>query len=75
MNETVDNVQFSFRKGLRTRNATFMLIIVMERAMEKQKDLFMCFVDFEKAFDRVQHGLIVESLRELGVDHADFFKC
>ena len=37
----------------------------MERAVEKQKDLFMCFVDFENAFDRVKHGLIVERLREL----------
>ena len=41
VNETVDNVQFGFRKGLGTRNATFMLITVMERAMEKQKDLFV----------------------------------
>ena len=39
----------------------------MERAVEKQKDLFMCFLDFEKAFDRVKHGLLAERLRELGV--------
>ena len=38
----------------------------MERAVEKQKDLFMCFVDFKKAFDRVKHGLMVERLS--GVD-------
>ena len=43
----------------------------MEKAVEKQNDIFMCFVDFEKAFDRVKHGLMVERLRELGVDLAD----
>ena len=53
VNETIDNVQFGFRKGVGTRNATFMLRTVMEKSVEKQKDLFMCVVDFEKAFDRV----------------------
>ena len=71
VNETVDNVQFGFRKRLGTKNATFMPRTVMERAVEKQKDLFMCFVDFEKAFDRVKHGLLAERLRELGVDLSD----
>ena len=43
----------------------------MERAIEKQKDLFICFVDFEKAFDRIQHELMMERLIALGVDMAD----
>ena len=30
-----------------------------------------CFVDFEKAFDRVKHMLLSEKLRELVVDLAD----
>ena len=67
MNETVDNVQFGFIKGLGTRNETFMVRTVMERVVEKQKDIFMCFVDF----DRVKHGLMAERLRELDVDLAD----
>ena len=69
--EGVDKVQFGFRKGLGTRNATFMLRTVMERAIEKQKDVFMCFIDFEKAFDTVRHEVMIERLRILGVDAAD----
>ena len=42
-----------------------------ERAIEKQKDLFMCFVDFEKAFDTVRHEILVEKLRRLNVEDAD----
>ena len=53
--ETVDRAQFGFRKGKGTRNAIFVLRTIIERAIEKQKDLFMCFVDFEKAFDMVRH--------------------
>ena len=33
--ETVDDVQFGFRKGMGTRIAIFTLRIVMERALEK----------------------------------------
>ena len=69
--ETVDRAQFGFRKGKGTRNAIFVLRTIIERSIEKQKDLFMCFVDFEKAFDTVRHEVLVERLRMLGVDPAD----
>ena len=69
--ETVDRAQFGFRKGKGTPNAIFVLRTIIERAIEKQKDLFMCFVDFEKAFDTVRHEVLVERLRRLGVDAAD----
>ena len=45
----VDEEQYGFRKGKGTRDAILVLRSVMERAIEKQRDLFMCFVDFEKA--------------------------
>ena len=35
--EGVDKAQFGFRKGLRTRNANFMLRTVMERALENKR--------------------------------------
>ena len=69
--EYVDEEQYGFRKGRGTRNAILVLRSIMERAIEKQKDIYMCFVDFEKAFDTVKHGLLVETLRRFGVDGAD----
>ena len=66
--ETEDDVQFGFKNGTDTRNATFMLRMVMKRAVEKQNELFICFVDFEKAFDRIRHGLLMKCLIELRVD-------
>ena len=69
--EEVAKAQFGFRKGLGTRMATFMLRTVMESALEKQKDVYMCFIDFEKAFDTVRHETMMERLRRLGVDEAD----
>ena len=69
--EHVKEEQYGFRKGRGTRNAIFVLRTAMERCIEKQKDVFMCFVDFEKAFDTVKHEQLVEVLQKYGVDAAD----
>ena len=45
--------------------------MIMERAIEKQKDLYMCFVDFKKAFDRMRHKLLIDRLGRIGADEAD----
>jgi hypothetical protein len=36
--------------------------------LAKKKDLWMAFVDLEKAFDRVPHEVVRWALRSLGVD-------
>lgn len=59
------------RRGKGTRNAIFMLRTLVERAVEKQKDVYMCFVDFEKAFDTAKHTQLIRLLQELGVNQAD----
>ena len=45
--------QNGFRKGKGTREGIFSLRILSERALQMQKDVYVCFVDFEKAFDRI----------------------
>ena len=69
--EHVDGAQFGIRKDKGAGNAIFVLRTIIERVIEKQKDFFMCFVDFEKAFDRVRHEVLVERLRGLGMEVAD----
>ena len=41
--------------------------MIMERAIEKEMDLYTCFIDLEKVFDTVKHTLLVEALRWFGV--------
>ena len=43
----------------------------MERAIEKQKDLYLYFVDFEKCFDTLRHGVLTNTLRKYGMDRED----
>ena len=51
----VDEMQFGFMPGKGTTDAMFILRRLQEEYLDKEKKLYMymCFVDLEKAFDRV----------------------
>ena len=49
----VDEMQFGFMPGKGTIDAVFILRRLQEEYLDKEKKLYMCFVDLEKAFDRV----------------------
>ena len=63
--------QSGFRKGKGTREGTFNRRTINERYLEKQKDVYICFIDYEKAFDRVNHGTLIEKLKLAGMDGKD----
>ena len=48
-----------------------MLRTLCERSLEHDNDIFSCFVDFEKAFDRVNWIKILEILKSIGIDWRD----
>jgi len=39
--------------------------------LESKQKLFLCFVDFKKAFDRVNWCVLMQILRDIGVDWWD----
>jgi len=45
--------QAGFRQGRGTRDQIMNLRILMHKAREHQQPLYMCFVDFKKAFDSI----------------------
>ena len=45
--------QFGFRRGKGTRDAIGMMRIILERTLEIDEELCVCFIDWQKAFDRV----------------------
>ena len=51
--------QMGFRKDKGTRDAIFQLRMVGEWALQMGKSLFLCFVDYQKAFDKVSHDKLV----------------
>lgn len=67
----LDETQFGFRNALGTREALFALNILLQKCRDQRKDVFVCFVDYEKAFDRVQHIQLINILRNMEVDNRD----
>ena len=60
-----------FRTGSGKREGIFNLRTVCERAIDLGKDVYICFIDYTKAFDRVKHSKIIECLSEIGIDDKD----
>ena len=45
--------------------------MLAERSIEMQKNLYIVFIDYEKAFDRVKHHEIMKDLEQIGIDQKD----
>ena len=60
----VDQMQFGFMPDKSTVDAFFILRRMQESYLEKNRKLFFCFVDLEKAFDRVLRKVIEWALRK-----------
>ena len=60
----VDQMQFGFMSGRSTLDAIFILRRMQKSYLEKNRKLFICFVDLVKAFDRVPRKVIEWALRK-----------
>ena len=62
VNRELPDVQAGFRKGRGTRNQIANIRWIMEKAREFQKNI--CFIDYTKAFDCVDHNKLWKILKE-----------
>ncbi|KAJ4435096.1 hypothetical protein ANN_23671 [Periplaneta americana] len=58
----------NLREGKGTRDAIELLRTIGERYLEKNKEVYVVFVDLEKAFDRVDWNKLMGFLKKIGVD-------
>ena len=68
---TADEVveeQYGFMPDKGTRNAIFQLRILAERSIQMQKNVYICFLHYIKAFDKVEHKTLIEMLELLDID-------
>ena len=63
--------QFGFRRGCGTREAIGVMRTLCERSLEHDNDVYICLVDFEKAFDRVDWVKVLPILKSIGTDWKD----
>ena len=70
VNHELPDVQAGFRKGRGTRDQIASIHWIMEKARGFQKNIYFCFIDYDKAFDCVDHNKLWKILEELGIpDH------
>ena len=68
MNRELPDVQVGFRKGRGTRDQVANIRWIIKKAREFQKNI--CFIDYAKAFDYVDHNKLWKILQEMGIsDH------
>ena len=70
VSQELPDVQAGFRKGRRTRDQIANIHWIIEKARDFQKNIYLCFIDYTKTFDCVDHEKMWKVLREMGIpDH------
>ena len=63
----LNEMKFGFMPGKGTVDAIFIVRRMQEEYQKKDKKLYMCFVDIEKAFDRVPRKVMEWAMRKKGL--------
>ena len=70
MNRELPDIQAGFRKDRGTRDQIANIRWIIEKAREFQKNIYLCFIDYPKAFDSVDHTKLWKILKKMGIlDH------
>ena len=64
MSHELPDVQAGLRKGRGTRDQIAKICWIFKKARELQKNIYLCFTDYAKAFDCVDHNKLEDSSRE-----------
>ena len=56
MNQELPDVQARFIKGRGTRDQSANICWIIEKAREFQRNIYLCFTDYAKAFDCMDHN-------------------
>ena len=63
----LSDVQAGFRKGRVPRDQVANICWLIEKARDCQKNIYLCFIDYAKAFDCVDHNKLWKILKEMGI--------
>ena len=70
VNRELPHVQTGFRKDRGARDQIANIHWIIEKAREFQKNIYVCFIDYAKVFDCVDHNKLWKILKEMGIqDH------
>ena len=67
LQKVMQEAQTGIRKGSGTRDQIASIRWFVGRAVKYGKTIFMCFIDYSKAFDCVDHNRLSNTVRNMGV--------
>ena len=73
--ETIKEEQTGFSAGKSTTEQIFNLIILCEKYLQYQQNLYHVFVNFKKTFDRVWHAALWATIRLYNINDKLIIKC
>ena len=73
VNRELPDVQAGIRKSRGTRDQIDNICWIIKKAREFQKNIYLCFIDYDKVFDCVDHNKLWKILQEMEI--ADHLTC
>ena len=67
VNQELPDVQAGFRKGRRIRAQMANICWIIEKAREFQKNIYLCFIDYAKVFNCVDHNKLWKIPKKMGI--------
>ena len=67
VNQELPDVQAVLRKGRGARDQIANICWITGKAKELQKKIYLCFIDYAKTFDCVDHNKLWKDLKEMGI--------
>ena len=67
VNRELSDVQAGFRKSRGIRDQIANICWIIKKAREFQKNIYLWFIDYAKAFDFVDHNKLWKILQEMGI--------
>ena len=71
VSQELPDVQTGFRKSRGTRDRIANIHWIIKKAREFQKNIYLCFIDYAKAFDYVDHNKLWKILQEMNTRPPD----
>src|SRR5574337_94382 len=70
VNRELPDVHAGFRKGRGTRDQIANKCWIIKKVREFQRNIYLCFIDYAKVFDCVDHNKLWKILKEMAIsDH------
>jgi len=65
--EKSGDTQSNFKNSLDTREALYIMQLI-QKCYDQRKNVFICFINYQKAFDNTRHNLLIPILQETSID-------